>query len=129
MIALLLDQGLPRSAAVILRSTGWDVVHVGELGFSHAMDRDILDLARAQSRVCVTADADFHAILALTGAGGPSVVRLRIEGLRAEQVATLLTTVWPRIAADLEAGAVVSITTQSLRVRRLPLGAGRTRND
>jgi len=123
MIALLLDQGLPR-ALPSFSATRDGMWSTSELGFSHATDRDILDLARAQSGVCVTCNADFHAMLALADASGPSVIRIRIEGLRAEQVATLLTTVWPRIAADLEVGAVVSITAQSVRVRRLPLGGG-----
>jgi hypothetical protein len=32
MIKILLDQGLPRSAAFLLRKEGWDVVHTGDIG-------------------------------------------------------------------------------------------------
>jgi predicted nuclease of predicted toxin-antitoxin system len=39
---LLLDQGLPRSAAAILRGKGWDVIHVGEIGMAAAADEEIL---------------------------------------------------------------------------------------
>ena len=33
---LLLDQGLPRSAAALLRDTGIDAVHTGEIGYAVA---------------------------------------------------------------------------------------------
>ena len=58
MIRLLLDQGLPRSAAKLLSAAGWDVAHVGEVGLSRAEDLQILEHARDQKRTCVTLDAD-----------------------------------------------------------------------
>jgi predicted nuclease of predicted toxin-antitoxin system len=77
---LLLDQGLPRTAASLLRSHGIDAVHTGEIGLATADDPTLLRLARQQDRIVVTLDADFHALLALSGADKPSVIRLRIEG-------------------------------------------------
>lgn len=41
----------------------------------------------------MTLDADFHVLLALSGANSPSVVRIRIEGQRAEELASLLVSV------------------------------------
>jgi hypothetical protein len=38
----------------------------------------------------VTLDADLHTILALSGASGPSVIRLRLQGLGALAVAELV---------------------------------------
>lgn len=52
--------------------------------------RKILDIGRDEGSVVVTLDADFHALLVLSGAAGPSVIRIRIEGLRAEDLSTLL---------------------------------------
>ena len=40
---LLLDQGLPRSAAGLLRNAGFDAVHTGEIGLARAEDAVILD--------------------------------------------------------------------------------------
>ena len=94
---LLLDQGCPRSTALILNQEGWDVVHVAEVGMSRATDVEILDAARQQQRICVTLDADFHTHLAVTNAATPSVIRLRIEGLKGEALARLLIEVWPQI--------------------------------
>jgi predicted nuclease of predicted toxin-antitoxin system len=42
---LLLDEGLPRSAAQILRESGIDAVHAGESGLATASDVDILAFA------------------------------------------------------------------------------------
>ena len=67
---LLLDQGLPRSTAELLRQKGLDAVHTGECGLSTAPDDAILAAGRAQGRTVVTLDSDFHTILALEEASG-----------------------------------------------------------
>jgi predicted nuclease of predicted toxin-antitoxin system len=118
---LLLDQGLARSTAALLRSGGWDVLHVSEIGMSRADDSEILQRARSDSRVCVTLDADFHSLLATSAARGPSVIRIRQEGLDATAVTTLLQAIWPKIEDALTRGALVTVTEQSFRVRRLPI--------
>lgn len=51
---LLLDQGLPRSAARLLREDGIDTLHVGEIGLSTASDNEILRRGREDERVIVT---------------------------------------------------------------------------
>ena len=122
MKRLLLDQGCPRSTSATLNAEGWDVVHVGELGMSRAPDSEVLGRALLDGRVCVTLDADFHALLAVSGATGPSTVRLRIEGLDAVAFADLIRRVWPQVEADLDRGAMVTIDAASIRVRHLPIG-------
>jgi predicted nuclease of predicted toxin-antitoxin system len=90
---LLLDQGLPLSAAALLRDADIDTIHVGEIGMSEAEDADIIQRARDEERIVVTLDADFHALLALDVATTPSVIRIRIERLRAQALTELLLTV------------------------------------
>ena len=121
MKRLLLDQGLPRSAATLLRQSGWDVVHVSEVGMSRASDADILRRARAESRSCVTLDADFHSLLATSGEHSPSTIRIRKEGLDAAALTALLQGIWPRIEDVLDNGALVTVTEQSIRIRLLPI--------
>ena len=118
---LLLDQGLPRSAAAQLRALGHDAVHVGELGMSGATDEAILAAATRDSRVVVTLDADFHALLALSHATTPSVVRLREEGLKAPEVVALLVHLIDACQVALETGCVVTVLAGKARLRRLPL--------
>ena len=121
MIRALLDQGLPRSAAALLREAGWDVVHVGEVGLATATDAQILERARAENRVVVTLDADFHRLLALSGDNTPSVVRIREEGLTARPLANLLIEAVARAEPTLAAGALVTVTSRAVRIRTLPI--------
>jgi predicted nuclease of predicted toxin-antitoxin system len=118
---LLLDQGTPRSAATLLRDAGFDTVHTGEIGMAEASDEELLKHAFIQNRVIATLDADFHAHLALTQAAKPSVIRIRIEGLRAEQFSELLQTVIRQCENELNAGAMVSVNDFQIRIRRLPM--------
>ncbi|MFN6259233.1 DUF5615 family PIN-like protein, partial [Microcystis sp.] len=90
---LLLDQGLPLSAATLLCDAGIDTIHVGEIGMSEAEDSDIIQRARDEGRVVATLDADFHTLLALDVANTPSVIRIRVERLRAQALTNLLLTV------------------------------------
>lgn len=118
---LLLDQGLPRSAATLLNQQGHDAVHVGDIGMAAAEDAAILEEGQRTGRTVVTLDADFHKLLALSGAAAPSTIRIRIEGLRAEPLVELLQTILLKTAAALEAGAAVSVEPERVRVRRLPI--------
>ena len=124
MKRLLLDQGVPRSTARILNAEGWDAVHVGDIGMSKARDRAILDFAERDGRVCVTLDADFHAILAVANAQKPSVIRIRREGLDGRKLADLLKAAWSKIEAEVVRGALITITESAVRVRRLPIWEG-----
>jgi predicted nuclease of predicted toxin-antitoxin system len=118
---LLLDQGLPLSAAALLRETGIDSIHVGEIGMSEAEDADIIQRARDEGRIVATLDADFHTLLALNVAIAPSVIRIRIERLRAQALTNLLLAVIAECEGDLEQGAAITIEPSRIRVRRLPL--------
>jgi predicted nuclease of predicted toxin-antitoxin system len=118
---LLLDQGTPRSAAALLRQAGFDTVHTGEIGMAKAADEEMLHRAAVEERVVITLDADFHAHLALSQARKPSVIRIRVEGLRAEEFTELLQGVIQQCADDLESGAMISVQEFQVRVRRLPI--------
>ncbi len=119
---LLLDQGLPRSTAKHLAKAGIVAEHVGDLGMATASDNVILDAARQRQATVVTLDADFHQTLAATRATSPSVVRMRIEGLKGDQLAAILVKVIGTASTELAAGAVVSVSPARIRVRSLPIG-------
>jgi predicted nuclease of predicted toxin-antitoxin system len=118
---LLLDQGLPRSAAILLRNSNIDTIHVGEIGMSAAQDIDIIKIAREEGQVVITLDADFHTLLALTEATSPSVIRIRIENLRAQALVELLLRVIKECEEDTEKGAAITVEPGRIRIRHLPL--------
>src|SRR6476660_335236 len=57
---------------------------------SKATDHEILAWALRKNAIIVTFDADFHTILAVSGASGPSVIRLRMQGLHAPAIVQLI---------------------------------------
>jgi predicted nuclease of predicted toxin-antitoxin system len=118
---LILDEGMPLRAAAMLRQAQVDAWHVLEVGMQGASDQAILDRARLDGAMIATLDADFHQILAITGADRPSVIRVRIECLQAQQLAELLLNLLQRIGEDLSTGVAVSIDRKQIRLRRLPL--------
>jgi predicted nuclease of predicted toxin-antitoxin system len=121
MIRVLLDQGLAPRAAALLRAAGWDAIHVTEIGLQRADDKEILQAAREDSRVCVTLDHDFHRHLALAQSTGPSAVFIRVEGLGAEAQAALIRRVWETCAEALDKGSAVTVDSKAIRIRKLPL--------
>jgi predicted nuclease of predicted toxin-antitoxin system len=119
-VKILLDNGLPRGAVALLRDSGLDASHVGDFSLSRASDLQILDFAEQGNYCVVTLDADFHTLLAMRGASRPSVIRLRIEGLKAFDVANLLAPLIRRFERELRAGAVISVGRLTARCRLLP---------
>ena len=120
---LLLDQGIPRDAAVFLRATGHECIHAGEIGMSEAADEELLARASELSAIVVTLDADFHAILAVSAASGPSVIRLRLQGLGATAVAETIQSVLSAFSSELTRGALVTVKEHKTTCHLLPIGA------
>src|SRR6202051_2576949 len=120
MTRILPDQGLAPHTAAILRRNGFNAAHVSEIGVEQAEDIQIMEKARIDERVCVTLDHDFHAHLAATGQGSPSVVLLRVQGLDAQGQADLIRSIYNQCENELSEGAVVSADRESIRIRRLP---------
>ena len=87
-----------------------------------AEDHEILAKAAADGCVIVTLDADFHALVAVQGLTGPSVIRLRKEGCRAAQVVLLIKEVLVENQLHLASGCLVSVNGRRATFRMLPIG-------
>jgi predicted nuclease of predicted toxin-antitoxin system len=121
-VKFLVDQNRSPALAERLRDAGHDAVHTMELGLERAEDDELLLLAREERRVVISGDTDFGALLALANATSPSVILFRSRHRRsADDQAALLLAHLDDVEGDLIAGAVVVITDDRIRVRRLPL--------
>lgn len=121
MTHLLLDQGLPRSTPDHLQRLGIQATHVADIGLSCAADSLIIEQARADHCAIVTLDADFHTLIALSGAARPTVIRIRREGLKGAEIAAVIADVVARLSQAIAAGALLTVTERTMRVRYLPV--------
>ena len=96
-------------------------MHVHDIGLSTSSDSAIIRYARMNNQTICTLDADFHALLAVSGSETPSVIRIRREGLRGADLASLLLACWRAIGPAVASGAMITITETAVRVRRLPI--------
>ena len=117
----LLDQGLPRSTVGHLQRLGFEAQHVGDLNMATASDAAILAEGKARDSIVVTLDSDFHALLAFSNASSPSVIRIRSQGLKGEDVAMIIAQVVETTRDELTSGAAVSVTDRRVSLRRLPM--------
>lgn len=105
-----------------LRAKGYEVFRVTEFLPPTATDRELVDLARREGAVLITADLDFSALIATSGQTRPSLISLRLAFPTPARVTAVLEQTLPQIQPDLERGAIASIDEASIRVRRLPIG-------
>jgi predicted nuclease of predicted toxin-antitoxin system len=89
-----------------------------------AEDLDVLERARTELRILVSADSDFAMLLALREAPQPSFILFReTDAVSAEQYANLLLSNLPALEAELNRGCVAVFRRGLIRVRSLPISA------
>jgi predicted nuclease of predicted toxin-antitoxin system len=120
-VSFIVDMNLGPGWVDLLLRQGHTAVHWSSVGDPRATDESIVAWARKRGAVVLTADLDFSAILAMTGASGPSVVLLRVQDSFSHAVRELVCAQLAAHAAELSAGAIVTIDLAAARVRVLPM--------
>ena len=100
---------------------GHDVVRVSAVMPNNAADREIVDWAVAHERAVLTQDLDFSDIVALSGAGRPSLITLRLSDSRVDNVNRVLSSVLFRLESQVSNGIAVTVEDSRVRIRRLPI--------
>jgi predicted nuclease of predicted toxin-antitoxin system len=114
---------MPLSPALArwLSERGHDAVHATAIGLERAPDSNIIEYARREARIIVTADLDYPRLLAVAAAAEPSVILFRggewSDGDIVARMARLLQNV---SEPDFEHSILV-IGPHRIRRRRLPI--------
>ncbi len=111
---LLLDSCVWGAAAQQLAAAGHDVRCVGEMGPDPG-DDEALQLSIRQNRALVTLDKDFGELVFVLGRAHRGI--LRLVNIRASRQGQVILGVLESHAQDLEAGALIVVTADRIRIR------------
>lgn len=117
----LIDMPLSPALATWLGQQGHDAVHAQQIGLSRSADSVILERAKGEQRVVVTADLDFPRLLALAEAEGPGLILFRGGNYGEEEALDRLRIALERVPERELPHAIVVIEKHRIRKRRLPL--------
>jgi len=106
-VKFLIDNAISPVIASGLRASGYEALHVRDIGMTSATDQVIFDYARNGGYVIVTADTDFGTLLALWLYSQPSAIIFRTSDKRPESQLTLLRGHINEITEALLTGSIV----------------------
>ena len=118
---ILIDMNLPPRWAQYLAERGHGAVHWSSVGDVRADDTTLMAWARQYQHVVFTHDLDFGALLAVTGADGPSVIPVRTQDVTPDAIGELVVRALNQFNDDLVQGALVVVEEHTNRVRVLPI--------
>jgi predicted nuclease of predicted toxin-antitoxin system len=118
---LLVDMNRSPPWVRVLADSGIEAVHWSTLGANNAPDSEIMAYARVSDCVVLTHDLDFGAILAATHGEKPSVVQIRADDVSPDVIGTRVVAALRQMAAELEAGVLLTVEPNRTRLRVLPL--------
>jgi predicted nuclease of predicted toxin-antitoxin system len=120
-VKILIDMNLSPDWEKVFAEENWESKHWMSVGLAHAPDVDIMQWALEHGYLVFTHDLDFGALLAASGASGPSVVQMRSEEVRPMMMRRVVVDALCAFESELRAGALLTIDPRRMRVSLLPL--------
>lgn len=117
----LLDMPVTPQLINVLKKYGHEGVHAYQIGKDRAPDIELLNLARRENRVIITADLDFPRLLALSSASGPGIILFRGGNYSDDEMCDLLERVLESVAVDDLEKSICVVDHSRVRVTHLPI--------
>jgi len=117
----LLDMPVSSFLVKVLQAHGHEGVHAHELGMDRAPDTDLLEIARRDGRIIITADLDFPRLLALSLAEGPGIILFRGGNYSDTEMGDLLDKILTTVPANVLEASICVVDKKRIRITRLPL--------
>lgn len=109
-MSLLVDNQLPVALARYLSASGWECVHVQDVGLGESSDQAIWEYAKEYRLTIITKDEDFQALANQQDSIPPQVVWVRLGNCRKGALLDAFARILPSLKELLAAGnAVVEI--------------------
>lgn len=112
------DENLPQSLTLALRSLGHDAMSVFEQGLAGRSDDDIWPIVRDEQRLLITQDVQFADSRRSLAQGSPGVVLVRALDTSMGQVVERVLGLFQSERVDSWSGCCVTVTLTKFRVRR-----------
>jgi len=107
--------------AAWLTQHGHDAIHAAQAGLHRATDDEIIDRARSESRIIVTADLDYPRLLAMEQAISPGLILFRGGDFSEAECVSRLERALKSVSSEELSNSIVVVERQRVRRRRLPI--------
>ncbi|RJQ50838.1 MAG: hypothetical protein C4526_11310 [Nitrospiraceae bacterium] len=120
-MSFLIDMPVSPEVARWLKEKGYDAVHASETGLHKTPDREIIEAAKKQKRIIITADLDYPQILALSGASSPGVILFRGGNYSDSEMLALIARVLDKFTESELMDAISVVDKYRIRRIKLPI--------
>ena len=117
----LLDMPVSPSLSSVLENYNYTSVHVSKIDLGTATDLEILEKAREENSIIITADMDFPRMLALSADEGPGLILFRGGNYSDKEMRSLLSNVLEKIDIETLNHSICVVDKKKIRITSLPI--------
>lgn len=118
---VLIDMPVSPLLLKVINAYGHEGIHAHQIEKGRASDVDLLEIARREGRVIITADLDFPRLLALSLADGPDIILFRGGNYSNIEMCNLLEQVLKDVLPEVLEKSICVIDKKRMRITQLPI--------